>query len=233
MCTRTVSALATVFEAAGLATVGISLVRAQAENARPPRILNVDFPLGRPLGKPGDPVFQHEVLGRAFDLLERTDVPVLEDHPVSIEDQTTEPAACPLPPRVDPDLPASVDEANGLRAAYDRNLAATGRTLLGREADADGVTGLIETYLRLEAGATLDDVGWDEWAALGAAQDIRAYYEEAALQLAEVTGARQTESWFYQTTETGQMLRRAAAALKAAGAPDMVPSYIAPMTQNG
>ena len=79
----------------------------------------------------------------------------------------------------------------------------------------------------------LDDVGWDQWNALGAAQDIRAYYEEAALQLVDVTGARQTESWFYQKTETGQMLRRAAGALKEAGAPDMVPQYIAPMTQMG
>lgn len=233
MCTLTVSTLANVFEAAGLATVGISLVREQAENVGPPRILNVDFPLGRPLGRPDDVDLQHDVLRAAFALLERTDAPVLVDYPVSIEDQTEEPAACPLPPRSNLDLPAEIDEANGLRAAYDRNLEATGRTLLGREADADGVTGLIETYLRLADGATLDDVGWDQWQALGAAQDIRAYYEEAAIQLADVTGARQTESWFYQRTETGQMLRRAAAAQKEAGAPDMVPQYIAPMTQMG
>jgi hypothetical protein len=231
MCTRTVSTLASVFEAAGLATVGISLVREQAVKVAPPRILNVDFPLGRPLGKPNDPAFQRDVLDRAFALLERTDVPVLVDHPVTIEDQTGEPAACPLPPRMDPAAPPEVDEANGLRAAYDRNVAATGRTLVGREAGPEGISGLIETYLRLESGETLDDVGWDEWGALGAAQDIRAYYEEAAVQLADLTGARQTETWFYHSTATGQMLRRVAAALAETDAPEMVPQYIAPMTQ--
>lgn len=226
------SALAHAFEAAGLATVGIALVRAQAVSARPPRILNVDFPLGRPLGKPGDAEFQHDVLRAAFALLERTDVPVLVDHPVSIADEAEVAASCPLPPRANTDLPAEVDEANGLRAAYDRNLAATGRTLVGREADPDGIGGLIEKYLVLEGGGSLDDVGWDEWGALGAAQDIRAYYEEAAIQLADVTGARQTETWLYQKTATGQMLLRAAAALKESGAPDVVATYVAPMTQN-
>lgn len=158
-------------------------------------------------------------------------MPVLVDHPITIKDQSGESASCPLPPRSDPGAPATVDEANGIRDAYERNVAAAGRTLVGREAAASDIGGLIRSYLRLEAGATLEDVGWDEWAALGAAQDIRAYFEEAALQLAEVTGARQAETWFYQVTETGQMLIRAAAALKDAGAPALVPQYIAPMTQ--
>ena len=64
------SVLAHVLERAGLATVGISIVRRQAENARPPRILHCEFPLGRPLGRPNDPTFQRDVLTRAFDLLE-------------------------------------------------------------------------------------------------------------------------------------------------------------------
>ena len=38
------SVLSHVFEKAGLATVGISLVRGQAETVKPPRILNVNFP---------------------------------------------------------------------------------------------------------------------------------------------------------------------------------------------
>lgn len=225
------SVLAHVFEAAGLATVGLSLVRAQAERARPPRMLHVEFPLGRPLGRPDDPEFQHDVLRRAFALLARTDVPVLVDHPVVIDDEADEPAACPLPPRFDPDLAPAVDEARGLRAAYDRNVEATGRTLVGRVADADGVPGLVEAFGRLEAGATLADVGWDEWRLLAASQDVRAYYEEAAVQLADVTGARQVESWFYHRTETGRLLRRLADALQAAEAPDVAWQYLVPGSQ--
>jgi hypothetical protein len=231
MCTCTVSVLAHIFEAAGIATVGISLVRRQAENARPPRMLNVNFPLGRPLGRPDDAEFQRDVLNRAFALLDRTDVPVLVDHPVTIEDQTDEPASCPIPPRYDPELPAAVDEAIGIRGAYDRNLRATGRTLVGREADADGIPDVIRNFLALSEAGSLEDVGWDEWQILGAAQDLRAYYEEAALQLADVFGARQVESWFYAKTESGALLHEVTAALRAADGPDMVTSYLVPFTQ--
>ncbi len=66
--------LAHILEAAGLATVGLSLVRGQAETVRAPRMLHCQFPLGRPLGRPNDPAFQHDVLRRALALLDRTDV---------------------------------------------------------------------------------------------------------------------------------------------------------------
>ncbi len=225
------SVLAHVFEAAGLATVGISLVRRQAENARPPRMLHVDFPLGRPLGRPGDAVFQHDVLRRAFALLGRTDVPVLVDHPDHIDDLADEPASCPLPPRFDPSLPPAIDEAIGIRGAYDRNLAATGRTLVGREASADAIADLLRVFLRLAEGASLDEVGWGEWQILGAAQDLRAYYEEAAVQLADTTGARQAESWFYTKTRAGALMHEVQRVLRAAEAPRLVTGYLVPSTQ--
>ena len=143
------SVLSHIFENAGLATVGISLVRGQAETVKPPRMLNVNFPLGRPLGKPDDPEFQTSVLTAMFELLPRTDVPVLVDFPVTIEELGSEPSSCALPPRHNPDLNAAIDEALGLRNAYDRNLAATGgRTLLGRVADVDGIVGLINLSIR-------------------------------------------------------------------------------------
>ena len=89
-----------------------------------------------------------------FDLLPRTDVPVLVDFPETIEEQGSEPSSCPMPPRHNPDLNAAIDEANSLRNAYDRNLEATGgRTMLGRVADVDGVVGLIEKIIEIEGGA--------------------------------------------------------------------------------
>ncbi len=225
------SVLAHVLERAGLATVGISIVRQQAVNATPPRILHCDFPLGRPLGKPNDVEFQTDVITTAFRLLDRTDVPVLEDYPVSIEDEAEAPAACPLPPRHDPDVHAAVDEARGLRKAYDRSVEKYGRTSLGRAADADGIDGLIETMIRLEAGTSLDDVGWDAKALHSAGQDIRAYYEEAGLELADVTGARQLESWFYHSTETGALLRRTQQVLREAEVDRNTWYYLLPRTQ--
>ena len=64
------SVLAHVFEAAGIATVVLSSIRPMCEKVSPPRALHCEFPLGRPLGRPNDPEFQHDVLARAFALLE-------------------------------------------------------------------------------------------------------------------------------------------------------------------
>jgi hypothetical protein len=45
---------------------------------RPPRALAVPWPLGFPLGEPGEPELQRRVLGALLALLPRRDVPVLE-----------------------------------------------------------------------------------------------------------------------------------------------------------
>lgn len=45
---------------------------------RPPRALSVPWPLGFPLGAPGDGALQRKVLRALLSLLSRTDVPVLE-----------------------------------------------------------------------------------------------------------------------------------------------------------
>ncbi|MDA1076380.1 MAG: hypothetical protein O3A63_16725 [Proteobacteria bacterium] len=78
-------------------TTGISLVREHAERMLPPRSLWVSFPLGRPLGKPADPAFQHRVVAAALDLLDRPTGPVLADFPEdapSIDVQSA--PACPV-----------------------------------------------------------------------------------------------------------------------------------------
>lgn len=225
------------FEQAGLTTVAIGLIRGQIESSKPPRALYVEFPLGRPLGRPDDVDLQTNVLQTALDLATRDDVPFIVDYPEVIEDEGDEPASCPMPPRHDPDLHAAIDEARGLRHAYQRNLEATGRTLLGRvtSPDIDGVVELIEKIIRLEAGETLDDVGLAGGAGIAAGQDIRAYYEEAGLQLAESTvGSRALESWFYQTTEAGQLIRRAQKVMKERGTgDDFTVQYLLPGTQAG
>jgi hypothetical protein len=215
-----VSALAHVFEQAGLATVGISLVRGQAEKSRPPRMLHCNFPLGRPLGRPGDAEFQHRVLASAFDLLGRTDVPVLVDFPETIVDEADGPLACSLPPRHDPSVHPAVEELQGLRPAWDRRRSSTGRTEVVRVGGPDQLPAIVATLVGIADGEDWTTCGMTG-AELGrAALDLRAYYEEVALELAGHTpAARQTESWLYRQTEVGLLLRRVQAALKAAGAP--------------
>ena len=214
------SALAQVLEAAGLATVGISSVRGQVERARPPRILHCEFPLGRPLGRPHDPAFQHRVLAAAFDLLPRTDVPVLVDFEETIIDAADEPLACTLPPRYDATLHPAVDEALGLRPAYERRRATTGTTNVLRLGGPDRIADLVGVFVRIVDGTPWDAVGLEPAQIGQAALDIRAYYEEAALALANhVPAARQAESWFYRITATGELLREAQRIIRDADAP--------------
>ncbi|MGI9612457.1 MAG: hypothetical protein ACR2QO_06090 [Acidimicrobiales bacterium] len=227
--------LARVLEDAGIATVGLSLVRRQAENIKAPRFLHCEFPLGRPLGKPGDADYQTDVIRRAFSLLGRGDVPVIEDHPDVIDDDAEQAASCTLPPRHDPDVHPAVDEARALLPAYNRQLeAAGGRTAVGRVAGPDGIAELLATFVTLADTGSMDEAGFDADTVRAAGQDIRAFYEEAGLALSDhVPAARQLESWFYQQTQAGPIVRAAATALKAAGEDRNTWYYILPGSQQG
>jgi hypothetical protein len=227
-----VSALAHVFEKAGIATVGISSIRAQAEASRAPRLLHCEFPLGRPLGKPGDAEFQHRVLAAAFGLLPRRDVPVLVDFPEIITDESDRPLVCTIPLRHDQSAHPALNEVQGLRAAYDRQLAATGRTMVSRLGSADRVAELVGIFVRIAEGTPYADAGLPAPQLGPAAMDIRAYFEEAAQALADhVPAARQAESWFYRSTETGALLKRVRSVAVAADAPRPVWFPIVPVGQ--
>jgi hypothetical protein len=216
-----VSALAHVFEQVGLATVGLSSVRGQAERSRSPRMLHCNFPLGRPLGKPHHADYQHRVIAAAFALLPRTDVPVLVDFPDTITDEADVPLACTLPPRSDTTLPPALDEFLGLRPAWNRRLATNGgRSGVTRFGGPDELPAVIRNLVRVAAGEPWDQCGLTVGDFGRASADIRAYYEEVALELAGHTpAARQSESWLYRFTEMGLLLRRAQGVLKAAKAP--------------
>jgi len=194
------------------------LVRGQIEKSAPPRALYVEFPLGRPLGKPLDPEFQTSVISAAFDLLAEPSGPVLVDFPVTIEDASSEVLSCAIPPRFNPDLHPAVDEALGLRPAYNRTVDRYGRTSVGRTGTADDIPDLIDVFIKIGDGLPLDEIDVPGGDHLAVAMDLRSYYEEAALSLADhVPDARQAESWIYRSTRLGEVLHKAQASLKAAG----------------
>lgn len=223
------SVLAHVFEAAGIATVVLSSVREMAVKTAPPRALHCEFPLGRPLGRPNDPEFQHDVIARAFALLSETAGPVLVDHPEVIE-ADTEAVSCALPPRFDPGLAPCVDEAKGLRKAYDRAVTRRGFTHVGRSVDADGVPDALEMLHRVANGEDWTTIGIPGGNTTALCHDIRTYYEEAALELADgpVPGGRAMEDWFFERTEAGQTVLAARAAMRDAGAKFPVWFYMTP-----
>jgi hypothetical protein len=224
-----VSVLAHVFEAAGIATVALGSMRGQLERTAPPRGVFCDFPLGRPLGRPGDAEFQHRVIAHALDLIERATEPAIEVFGESIEDDGTSVASCPLPPRHDPSLPPAVDEARGLRAAYDRSVARTGgRAGTGRVVAPDDIPDAIAAFVRVAEGTPWKEAGIPGIPAR-VAQDIRGYYETAALALVEHTPAAwETTRWFVEHTEAGKAIVGARTAMQAAGEKTALWFYLVP-----
>lgn len=224
MCT-----LAHIFEEAGLATVVLSSVREMAEKSSPPRALHCEFPLGRPLGKPLDPDFQHDVLSRALALLEYDSGPVLEVHPLEIVADET-PMSCSLPPRFDPDAPPAVDEARGIKKAFDRAYASRGTTSVGRAITPDQVPEMLAKMIRIIDGEPWDSLDFPGGDVRSVAQDIRTYYEEAALELVDgpPPGGRQVEAWFFDQTEAGAVVMAARQRMKAEKAPFAMWFYMVP-----
>jgi hypothetical protein len=224
--------LAHVFEAHGLATVALASVRPVAEAMRPPRALYCEFPLGRPLGRPDDAAFQHDVLRRAFALLDAPAGPVLDTHPDTISIADAAPLSCSLPIRHDPSVPAAVDEARALRDAYERTRAQRATTSVGRAVDAAGVPDVVASFVRIADGAPWKEAGLPG-DPISCAHDVRSYYEEAALSLADAPpdpGA--AEAWFYEITAGGQALLAARRALKEQGAPGPLWLYMARATRS-
>lgn len=224
------SALAHVLEQEGLVTVSLSLVREHAERTKPPRALHCQFPMGRPLGKPNDAAFQRSVLEAAFALLEKEAGPVLEDFPEEIKDEAASPLSCQVPPRMDVNVPEAIDEARGLRAAYDRAVAESDLTNVGRLADADGIPDLIESFIKIVEGTPWTEAGVPDNNLMEASKDIMSYYEEAARALAgHVPAARAAESWFFRDTASGKLLKEVKAKLQEEKLPFAF--YITPATQ--
>jgi len=231
MCTRAVSTLAHVFEAAGLASVVLASNREQARRIAPPRALFCDFPLGRPLGAPRDPALQRRVLEAAFDLLQAPAGPLLADFPEAIHDAAAAPLACPIPPRDDADQPPAVAEARAQRPAWEPARTANRSSQVGRVIDADAVPEALEAFLRIAEGTPWREAGipGDVGAVL---MDIRCYYEEAAMALAEhVPAARAAESWYYQRTEAGALMKRMIEQLVDSDPPFPYLYYLAPFSQ--
>jgi hypothetical protein len=224
-----VSVLAHVLEAAGIATVVVSSIRPMAEKVAPPRALHCEFPLGRPLGKPNDVAFQSDVLARAFALLDAPSGPVLVDHPEVVESDES-PAACALPPRYDPTLPACVDEANGLRKAFDRTLTRRGVTSVGRVVSADEVPAALAALDAIATGTPWTEAGLPGGNPVALCHDISAYYEEAALALVDGPApvGRAVQDWFYDRTQAGATILAARAAMRDAGVKFPIWFYMTP-----
>ena len=203
-------------EARGLPTVAIGLVRPHMETTQGPRGLFVPFPLGRPLGEPGDAAFQRRVLLAALGLLERADGPVvLEDFPHDAPGQRAVSGWRPAVSLGEPGVAASasewarmlVAEIEALRPAWALAQSRFGRTTVG-------VSRLSPSQWPAYAASFLDGALPAPPApipspALGVrfvADDLKAYYQEAAQAEGGVPAPDEINGWFYRRTVAGRFL---------------------------
>jgi hypothetical protein len=115
-------------------------MREHIEMIKPPRAIWLDFPMGRPMGKPNDPAYQTKVIRAAFKLFDTPTGPVLEDFADTIPVKNGR-MGYALPPEfvisaedigdVDALVAEIQTEIKELRSAYDLAVAARGRTTVG------------------------------------------------------------------------------------------------------
>ncbi len=218
------SVLARVFEAAGLTTVAIALVREHAERVRPPRALWVPFYFGYTMGKPDDPDFQHQVLTAALATLDAESGPALVDYP-----EEAGPIGLPQASEVaastngDAKPLDAAGEITALRGYYERWQEQRGRT-------AVGVTGIPQRRFRgiirfLEAYAESDAADLDERPAdvsvpqfvRYCADDLKAFCYEARMAQRPNDGEEDIHRWFWGETAVGALIDSITQRLNATG----------------
>jgi hypothetical protein len=214
-----VSAVAHYIEEEGVPTTGISLVRENTEQMRPPRALWVSFDLGRPFGAPHAAGLQTRALRAALALLERRDGPVvLEDFPEDAPPtagEEIEGLACPIPlPRLPAGSVASPvaaveAEMTLLAPWYELAAASRGGSMVG-------VSGLDLPAALAFLGGLLDGGSPPPAPGLSLAQtlrfateDLRNWYLEAATaRPGGSAGARALADWFWGETAAGRLILR-------------------------
>jgi hypothetical protein len=219
-CTVVVAIVADILEAAGIATVTLSLVRKHVEDLRPPRALHCNFPFGRPLGLPCDAVMQGDTLKRLLSLLELPAGPILEDHPDAIPDGRGVALRMPAP-----DFGAASHSPSDELLALSQALGSAGASLAG---DRSTLLAALAGFGRI--------VGGTPWAEADlpahptdAASAVRSFYEFAAVRLCPgVPPARATESWFYEHSEAGKSILKAQRAMSRGGVPRDDWFYLSP-----
>ena len=210
------SGLAHYFEAEGFATVLVGFVREHIELVKPPRALWLNFPMGRPLGKPNDPKYQLKVIRAAFELFDAPSGPVLEDFPdvIPVKDGRMGYA---LPPGLvystddigDVDaLQAEVQaEVEGLRPAYEAAAAARGRTTVGAsELEIAGLAPYIAAFVKGERPRS-PRKGLSPIPALKlVAEDLQAYYTETRTHRDGIDDFELLGKWFWEESKAGLLL---------------------------
>lgn len=211
------SVLAHYLEDEGLATTALSLIRVQTEKVRPPRALWVPYELGRPLGVPNDPAFQRRVLLALLRLLERDDGPGLlvdyeEESPNAEPDPNWAPpvdTAAHLGQLRDPREAeeALLAEVDRLGASYVTAFKRAGRTTMGvsRLTREQAARCLAAHAAGRPMASPFEDIS-DLLLMRFAADDLKAYYLEAATAPGGNPSSGQLTDWLWRETILAKLL---------------------------
>lgn len=195
-------------------------MREQTERVQPPRALWVPFPLGRPLGVPGDAGFQLEVIRASLQMLHTATAPTIEAYPIEAPGAGPGAWACPLAL----DVPSDDSLGGRLRAEVGRlrpwaveTRRRRGRTMFGLSGASpeqvdDAVDALVTVALTGNVTETpTADIDWAHempFLLRHLADDLRGFYHEAiASQPGDTTPNHDAlNDWIFSDTALGEVL---------------------------
>jgi hypothetical protein len=211
-----VCVLAYYFESAGFSTVLVGFVREHIEVIKPPRAMWLNFPMGRPLGKPNNPVFQTKLIRAVFKLLDTPTGPVLENFPDTIPVNTGR-MGYALPPEhilttddigdVDALVVEVQTEIEGLLSSYESALAARGRTTVGAsELAIKDYAPYIGEFVKGDKPRS-PRKGMTPIPLLKlVVEDLNAYYTETRTHRDDIDDFELLGKWFWEESKAGQLI---------------------------
>lgn len=208
--------LAQYFESEGFSTVLVGFVREHMQALTPPRALWLDFPMGRPMGKPNAPDYQKKIIREAFSLLDARSGPRLEDFSETIAVQDGRMGyALPVELVVSKDEIGDVDELLaevqaefvGLATAYESACEARGRTTVGAsEVALADLAPYIATFVKGDKPSS-PRKGVPPIPLLKlVVEDLTAYYTEARTHRDKVDDIELLGKWFWEETKAGRLI---------------------------
>lgn len=200
-------------------------MREHTEKLNPPRALWVPFELGRPVGAPDEPEFQRRVIAAALGLLRAPSGPVIEDFPEDAPGGGSDDASgwvCPVnlapaPAAEKAGAAAAVlAEIDQLRPWYQLALEQRGRTTVGvGEVAVEDAPSLFAAFIDDPAiPSPVADQSLAQ-ALKFAAEDLKAWYLEAATARPGPSSSTALTDWFWRETAAGALVLRVAAACRA------------------
>ena len=211
--------LARCLEETGISTTGVVFVKEHAERTKPPRMLWVPYAFGNALGRPGDPLIQHQILKAAFDLLDAKQGPALEEFEDDAEPEDLLQASGAPRTEAAKGLNAA-DELTSLRPYYERWVEKNG----GRT--AVGISGVPQRRFRgmvrfLEAYTAGEDADYSKRReGVGTPQfirycvdDLKAFYYEARMEQRPGAADSDIHEWYWSETAMSALIVKLAEAM--------------------